>query len=223
MRLDAVTSSPQFGHFLTDDLRRPSVALRNAVCLLAGENAIIIELATLLLYGRLTMERDEVWMDENRKRRRGVGRRWVSGMSKVRCLARHGGDWTVTRRVPIVCILIETTRGVSHGAVLVTVQQSHGAVMTRRGGGDGSAVARCGADEARADCLYTYSNNAWWRWRDSDDMRGDSRGAVLTTRTHTLSRSLKILSQIRSHTVCPRSGLGCSVPATAKVYYGFKG
>ncbi|KAG8254886.1 hypothetical protein J6590_106142 [Homalodisca vitripennis] len=47
-------------------------------------------------------------------------------------------------------------------------------------------------------------------------MRGDSRGAVLTTRTHTLSRSLKILSQIRSHTVCPRTGLGCSVPATAK-------
>ncbi|KAG8270339.1 hypothetical protein J6590_087426, partial [Homalodisca vitripennis] len=52
-------------------------------------------------------------------------------------------------------------------------------------------VARRGADEARADCLHTYSNNAWWRWRDSDDMRGDSRGAVLTTRTHTLSRSLK--------------------------------
>ncbi|KAG8289388.1 hypothetical protein J6590_105276 [Homalodisca vitripennis] len=47
-------------------------------------------------------------------------------------------------------------------------------------------------------------------------MCGDSRGAVLTTRTHTLSRSLKILSQIRSHTVCPRTGLGCSVPATAK-------
>ncbi|KAG8294579.1 hypothetical protein J6590_100128, partial [Homalodisca vitripennis] len=41
----------------------------------------------------------------------------------------------------------ETTRGVSHGAV-VTVQQS----------------ARRGADEARADCLYTYSNNAWCRW-----------------------------------------------------------
>ncbi|KAG8305022.1 hypothetical protein J6590_079898 [Homalodisca vitripennis] len=51
--------------------------------------------------------------------------------------------------------------------------------LTRRGGGDGSAVARrgddearanClavtvqqsrGADEARADCLHTYSNNAW--------------------------------------------------------------
>ncbi|KAG8310567.1 hypothetical protein J6590_062044 [Homalodisca vitripennis] len=47
-------------------------------------------------------------------------------------------------------------------------------------------------------------------------MRGDSRGAVLTTHTHTLSRSLKILSQIRSHTVCPRSGLGCVVPGTAK-------
>ncbi|KAG8296762.1 hypothetical protein J6590_049785 [Homalodisca vitripennis] len=53
-------------------------------------------------------------------------------------------------------------------------------------------------------------------------MCGDSRGAVLTTRTHTLSRSLKILSQIRSHTVCPRTGLGCSVPATAKVYYSEK-
>ncbi|KAG8268498.1 hypothetical protein J6590_023874 [Homalodisca vitripennis] len=134
---------------------------------------------------------------------------------KVRCLARRGGDWTVTRRVPIVCILIETTRGVSHGAVVVTVQHDEACTdcwytyrnntrcLTRRGGGDGSAVARRGddeapvarrgADEARADCLHTYSNNAWWRWRD---MRGDSRGAVLTTRTHTLSRSLTIF--------CPR-------------------
>ncbi|KAG8309221.1 hypothetical protein J6590_091283 [Homalodisca vitripennis] len=77
------------------------------------------------------MEKDEVWMDENRKRSR--------------------------KRV-------ETTRGVSHSAVVVTVQQSRGAVL--RGacqllGGDGSAVARRGDDEARADCLYTYSNNAW--------------------------------------------------------------
>ncbi|KAG8245430.1 hypothetical protein J6590_106425 [Homalodisca vitripennis] len=76
--------------------------------------------------------------------------------------------------------------------------------LTRRGGGDGSAVARRGADEACADCLHTYSNNAWWRWRDSDDMRGDSRGAVLTTRTHTLSRSLTIF--------CPRFGLTRFVP-----------
>ncbi|KAG8328622.1 hypothetical protein J6590_105954, partial [Homalodisca vitripennis] len=126
--------------------------------------------------------------------------------------------------LPIVCILIETTRGVSHGAVVVTVQQSRGPhsdeartdclytyrnntrCLTRRGGGDGacqllggdgSAVARRGADEARADCLHTYSNNA-------DDMRGDSRGAVLTTRTHTLSRSLTKF--------CPRFGLTRFVP-----------
>ncbi|KAG8244154.1 hypothetical protein J6590_029512 [Homalodisca vitripennis] len=66
------------------------------------------------------MEKDEVWMDENRKRSR----------KRVRCFARRGGDWTVTRRVQIVCILIETTRGVSHGAVVVTVQQSRGAVVT---------------------------------------------------------------------------------------------
>ncbi|KAG8308856.1 hypothetical protein J6590_099466 [Homalodisca vitripennis] len=37
-----------------------------------------------------------------------------------------------------------------------------------------------------------------------DDMRGDSRGAVLTTRTHTLSRSLTIF--------CPRFGLTRFVP-----------
>ncbi|KAG8317891.1 hypothetical protein J6590_015878 [Homalodisca vitripennis] len=35
-------------------------------------------------------------------------------------------------------------------------------------------------------------------------MRGDSRGAVLTTRTHTLSRSLTIF--------CPRFGLTRFVP-----------
>ncbi|KAG8308509.1 hypothetical protein J6590_108149, partial [Homalodisca vitripennis] len=42
---------------------------------------------------------------------------------------------------------------------------------------EGKGLLNDGADEARADCLHTYSNNAWCRWRDSDDMRGDSRGA----------------------------------------------
>ncbi|KAG8329246.1 hypothetical protein J6590_090883, partial [Homalodisca vitripennis] len=108
-----------------------------------------------------------------------------------------------------------------------------------RGGGDGSAVARRGDDEARANCLavtvqqsrgavltrrvpiaciLTVTTRGVCAVAGQRDMRGDSRGAVLTTHTHTLSRSLKILSQIRSHTVCPRTGLGCVVPGTAKVY-----
>ncbi|KAG8303624.1 hypothetical protein J6590_002623 [Homalodisca vitripennis] len=96
--------------------------------------------------------------------------------------------------------------------------------LTRRGGGDGSAVARRGDDEARADCLVVtvqQSRGAVLTRRVPmlvylhDDMRGDSRGAVLTTRTHTLSRSLKNsvpdsvshgLSQNRSRVLCPSNG-----------------
>ncbi|KAG8260450.1 hypothetical protein J6590_097128 [Homalodisca vitripennis] len=125
-RLDAVTSSPQFEHFLTDDLRRPSVALRNAVCLLAGENTIIIELATLLLCGRLTMEKDEVWMDENRKRSRkrvAVARRG-DDEARANCLAvtvQQSRGAVLTRRVPIACILTVTTRGGGGGTAMTCV------------------------------------------------------------------------------------------------------
>ncbi|KAG8272371.1 hypothetical protein J6590_042702, partial [Homalodisca vitripennis] len=137
---------------------------------------------------------------------------------KVWCLARRGGDWTVTRRVPIVCILIETTRGVSHGAVVVTVQQSRGAAIvcilieTTRGVSHGAVVVTVqqslGAVMTRrvqiVCILIETTRVVSARWRDSDDMRGDSRGAVLTTRTHTLSRSLTIF--------CPRFGLTRFVP-----------
>ncbi|KAG8257561.1 hypothetical protein J6590_047323 [Homalodisca vitripennis] len=69
------------------------------------------------------MEKDEVWMDENRKRSR----------KRLRCLARRGDD---EARAECLYTYRNNTR-----------------CLTRRGGGDGSAVARLGDDEARADSL----------------------------------------------------------------------
>ncbi|KAG8275054.1 hypothetical protein J6590_094769 [Homalodisca vitripennis] len=108
------------------------------------------------------MEKDEVWMDENRKRSRKRVGVWDDDEARNDCLYTYRNN----------------TR-----------------CLTRRGGGDGSAVSRRGDDEARANCLAVTVQQSrgavLTRRRDSDDMRGDSRGAVLTTGTHTLSRSLK--------------------------------
>ncbi|KAG8314121.1 hypothetical protein J6590_099603 [Homalodisca vitripennis] len=76
----------------------------------------------------------------------GVGRGWVSGMS-----GRKDESLTNTFDSELEHSFLNNTR-----------------CLTRRGGGDGSAVARRGADEARANCLVVTVQQ--------------SRGAVLTRR-----------------------------------------